>query len=147
VKWDLPQEEANDIFQAVCVDLFAEMSRLRDPRALPKWLIQATLHKCAKYRRQQARFSDEEISDETVLAEPGAEAIVVEVQREQTLRDSIAAIAGRCAEMIRMLFFESPARPYAEIAHELGLATGSIGFIRGRCLERLKKQLLSRGWK
>lgn len=147
VKWDLPKEEANDIFQAVCVDLFAELSRLREPRALPKWLIQATLHKCAKYRRQRGRFSDEEITEDVALAEPGAEAIVEEAQQEQILRDSIAAVAGRCAEMIRMLFFETPVRPYAEIAQELGLATGSIGFIRGRCLERLKKQLLSRGWK
>lgn len=147
VKWNLPHEEANDIFQAVCVDLYSELGRLREPRALPKWLIQTTLHKCAKYRRQQAHFSDAEVSEVVGPSVPGAEAIVEEVQQEQILRDSIAGVAGRCAEMIRMLFFDFPARSYAEIAQELGLATGSIGFIRGRCLERLKKQLLSRGWK
>jgi len=48
--------------------------------------------------------------------------------------------------MIRMLFFESQARPYQEIANELGIATGSIGFIRGRCLEKLKKQLEKMGF-
>jgi RNA polymerase sigma factor (sigma-70 family) len=147
VKWSLPHEEANDIFQAVCVDLYSELGRLREPLALPKWLIQTTLHKCAKYRRQQMHFSDADVSEDVGPSTPGADAIVEEVQQEQMLRDSIAGVAGRCAEMIRMLFFEFPARPYAEIAQELGLATGSIGFIRGRCLERLKKQLLSRGWK
>lgn len=147
VKWDLPREDANDIFQSVCVDLYSELSRLREPRALPKWLIQTTLHKCAKYRRQQSRLSDEEITDDSAFSDAGADAIVAEVQQEQILRDSIAAVAGRCAEMIQMLFFDTPARSYAEIAQELGLATGSIGFIRGRCLDRLKKQLLSRGWK
>lgn len=147
VKWNLPPEEANDIFQSVCVDLYTELSKLREPKALPKWLIQTTLHKCAKYRRQQSRFGDEEIAEESIIDESKADAILEEVQEEQILRDSIAAVAGRCAEMIRMLFFETPARPYSEIAEELGLATGSIGFIRGRCLDRLKRQLLSRGWK
>lgn len=147
IKWELPREEANDIFQSVCVDLYTELSNLREPKALPKWLMQTTLHKCAKYRRQQARFSDEEIAKASATEASKADSIVEEVQQEQILRDSIAAVAGRCAEMIRMLFFETPARPYSEIAEELGLATGSIGFIRGRCLDRLKKQLISRGWK
>lgn len=147
VKWALPSEEADDIFQAVCVDLYTELSRLREPRALPKWLIQTTLHKCTKYRCQQARFSDEEITEDLGPSGPATDLLIQEVQHEQILRDSIAAVAGRCAEMIRMLFFESTARPYADIAQELGIATGSVGFIRGRCLERLKKELLSRGWR
>ena len=31
--------------------------------------------------------------------------------------------------------------PSAEVARRLGLATGSIGFIRGRCLKRLEQIL------
>ena len=147
VKWELPCEEANDIFQAVCVDLYTELRHLREAKALPKWLIQTTLHKCAKYRRHEARFTGEELSEDATSSHPATEVILEEVQQEQILRESILAVSGRCVEMIRMLFFETPARSYAEIAQELGLATGSIGFIRGRCLERLKKQLLSRGWK
>lgn len=141
VKWQLPREEANDIFQAVCVDLYTELSRLREPKALPKWLIQTTLHKCARYRRYESRFSNEEVSDIDVPHARATDTLVEEIQQEQILRDSLTAVAGRCAEMIRMLFFESPARPYADIAKELGIATGSIGFIRGRCLDKLRKQL------
>jgi hypothetical protein len=48
--------------------------------------------------------------------------------------------------MIELLFFESPPLPYAEVAHRLRLAQGSIGFIRGRCLERLKKILEAKGF-
>ncbi|HVH88867.1 MAG TPA: sigma-70 family RNA polymerase sigma factor, partial [Terriglobales bacterium] len=147
IKWNLPREDANDIFQSVCVDLYADLARLREPRALPKWLIQATLHKCARLRQQESRFVDEDISDDLAPLGSGADALIEEVQQEQIVRDAIASLTTRCAEMINMLFFESPARPYSEIAKELGLATGSIGFIRGRCLERLKKALVSRGWK
>lgn len=146
VKWNLSREDANDIFQAVCVDLYSELSRLREPRALPKWLIQTTLHKCARLKQKQSRFVDDEITDELLPQEPGADRIVEEVEQEQILRNAIRGVPARCAQMIRMLFFESPARPYNEIAGELGLATGSIGFIRGRCLDKLRKQLESLGF-
>jgi DNA-directed RNA polymerase specialized sigma24 family protein len=53
---------------------------------------------------------------------------------------------ARCVQMIHMLFFETPARPYGEIAKALGLAEGSIGFIRGRCLSRLRKHLETKGF-
>jgi hypothetical protein len=36
--------------------------------------------------------------------------------------------------------------PYSEVARRLKLATGSIGFIRGRCLQRLKKILEEQGF-
>jgi hypothetical protein len=48
--------------------------------------------------------------------------------------------------MVHMLFFESPARPYEKVAEELGIATGSIGFIRGRCLKKLRRALEQEGY-
>jgi hypothetical protein len=48
--------------------------------------------------------------------------------------------------MVRLLFFENPPRPYENIAEELGMATGSIGAIRGRCLAYLRKHLEKRGF-
>src|SRR6185312_6019085 len=146
VKWNLSSEDANDVFQSVCVDLYSELSRLREPRALPKWLIQTALHKCARLKQQQSRFVDQEIPDELTPLAAGADTLIEEVEREQMLREAIAGVPARCAEMVRMLFFESPARPYGEIAKKLGLAVGSIGFIRGRCLEKVRKRLETLGF-
>jgi RNA polymerase sigma factor (sigma-70 family) len=67
------------------------------------------------------------------------------LEREQSVREAIALLPPRCAEMIRLLFYEHPPLPYAEVARRLGLATGSIGFIRGRCLQRLQKALQDLG--
>jgi RNA polymerase sigma factor (sigma-70 family) len=146
VKWNLSSEDANDVFQSVCVDLYSELSRLREPRALPKWLIQTALHKCARLKQQQSRFVDQEITEHLAPVSAAADSILAEVEQEQILRDAVAGVPARCAEMIRMLFFESPARPYGEIAKKLGLAVGSIGFIRGRCLDKLRKQLEAFGF-
>jgi DNA-directed RNA polymerase specialized sigma24 family protein len=58
----------------------------------------------------------------------------------------MSTLSPRCLRLIEMLFFESPSRPYREIARTLNLASGSIGFIRGRCLERLKTKLQRNGF-
>ena len=62
------------------------------------------------------------------------------------VREAIDALPPRCREMIELLFFEQPPLPYAEVARRLNLAPGSIGFIRGRCLKRLKQILEERGF-
>src|SRR5437588_776507 len=51
-----------------------------------------------------------------------------------------------CIEFLQLLFFQQPPLPYAEVARRMGLATGSIGFIRGRCLEKLRKALVEFGF-
>jgi DNA-directed RNA polymerase specialized sigma24 family protein len=55
-------------------------------------------------------------------------------------------LPARCRQMITLLFFEHPPQPYNEVAEKLGLARGSIGFIRGRCLKRLKRILQDKGF-
>ena len=42
--------------------------------------------------------------------------------------------------------YEEPPVPYRDLARRLGLATGSIGFIRGRCLKNLQRALEKAGF-
>ena len=141
-------EEAAEIFQAVCVDLLADLPKLREPRALPKWLMQVCYHKCLQHRRKtenQVPLPDD--ADLPLLGEePLPEDLIAQLQHEQMVRDAVSDLSPRCERLVRMLFFENPPRPYGEIAKELDLATGSIGFIRGRCLTKLKKQLEKMGF-
>jgi RNA polymerase sigma factor (sigma-70 family) len=148
IKYGLTRDEAADIFQAVCLDLVVELPRLRDPQALASWLIQNALHKAGKWKRHQQRF----VSNDPVAAardigttDRMPDAILREIQEEQALREAIGALEPRCRRMIEMLFFESPARAYRDVAAQLGLATGSIGFIRNRCLRRLRTALRKSG--
>jgi DNA-directed RNA polymerase specialized sigma subunit len=69
------------------------------------------------------------------------DALIREVQQTQALRDAVGALSDRCQRMVQMLFFETPARPYKDVAAQLGVATGSIGFLRSRCLDRLRSAL------
>lgn len=149
IRYGLPQEEAADIFQAVCLELIQELPKLREPKALPKWLMQVTAHKCFHTRRQNSRtvsHDDEvaEIPERSVPAE--AELDMREVEEGQMLREAMAALSPRCRELIHMLFYEEPKRPYQQVASSLGLATGSIGLLRQKCLDQLKKRLDALGF-
>jgi RNA polymerase sigma factor (sigma-70 family) len=144
LKQGLSRDEAADIFQAVCLDLVTELPRLRDPQALPAWLIQTTLHKVSKWRRRNDRYVPDEGTHTENAPAPEADmpdALIREVQQSQALRDAVAGLSDRCQRMVQMLFFETPARPYKDVASALGVATGSIGFLRSRCLDRLRSTL------
>jgi len=132
----------------VCLDLFSELPRLRNPEALPKWLMQVTAHKCLQLREQGAHRKEESDASaiESLPADPRLEAVLVEAEPEQIIRGALLRVKERCRNLVEMLFFEEPPRPYDEVAKSLGLATGSIGFIRGRCLEQLRRELEKGGF-
>jgi RNA polymerase sigma factor (sigma-70 family) len=148
VKYQMPPQEAADVFQAVCMELLSRLADLREPKALPAWLIRVTHHQCFRWKRQQQRVVSSD--SETGILEPEipaiAESLIRQTQEEQILREAIADLAPQCQKLVAALFFESPARPYADIAAELGLAVGSIGFTRQKCIERLRKSLRKMGF-
>lgn len=147
IKRGFSREDAADIFQAVCLDLVTELPRLREPEALPQWLIRTTSHKCCRHRVHRQRYAGAGavLADVADPASDLPESAIHEVQREQALRDAVRALPPRCRLMVEMLFFQMPAVPYAKVAARLGIATGSVGFIRGRCLDRLRTALKTAG--
>lgn len=143
MKYGFSRDDATDIFQAVCIELLSELPKLRKPKALPKWIMQVAAHKCFHHKRQMQRTEVREPGDDAFESSVAAEAegILREAEEEQILRDAMRELPPRCQRLIEMLFFEEPPRPYEQLAAELGLSTGSVGFIRQRCLERLRKRL------
>src|SRR5580700_11576364 len=148
VKYGFCADDANDIFQAICLELLSELPKLRKPKALPKWLMQVTSHKCFHRRRQQQRTEvPDDVEQQPEQAVPTqTEGILREAEEEQQLREALSMLAPRCRQLVEMLFFEEPVRPYKDVAASLGIATGSIGFIRQRCLDRLRKELVEAGF-
>ena len=148
VKYGFSPDDAGDIFQNVCIDLFTNLSKLRKIESLRSWLITVATHKCFHWKKQQKGdveldAMEQEIAEELAAAAPQ---VLQEVQEEQAVRDAIERLTPRCAQLVKLLFYEQPPVPYNEVAQKLGLATGSIGFIRGRCLNRLQKILAELGF-
>src|ERR1700720_733596 len=143
VKYGLPPHDAADVFQATCTELLVRLPEIREPRALPKWLMQVAHHECYRSKRQQQRLVSRD--GEPDLPEPETppivESVMQQTQEEQMLREAMSALSPQCRRLVELLFFETPARPYADVAKDLGLAVGSIGFTRQKCMDRLRRQL------
>jgi RNA polymerase sigma factor (sigma-70 family) len=130
------------------MELLTRLPELREPRALPKWLMQVAHHQCYRWKRQQSRVVSRDA--DLQLPEPEtpaiAESLVQQTQEEQMLREAVAALTPQCRRLVELLFFETPPRPYGQVAAELGLAIGSIGFTRQKCMDRLRRQLDAMGF-
>jgi DNA-directed RNA polymerase specialized sigma24 family protein len=72
--------------------------------------------------------------------------MLADLEKQQMIRESLEQLPARCRQMIEMLFFNHPPMPYEDVARSLNLARGSIGFIRGRCLQRLRRILEDKGF-
>ncbi len=150
IKYGASREDAADLFQAVCLELFSELANLRKVGSLRSWLITVTTHKAFHWKRKHRQRLGREVEDveEENLGEAPAAApeFIEALEREQMVREAVSRLSARCGELVRLLFFEHPPTPYSEVAQRLGLASGSIGFIRGRCLKKLQKLLDDAGF-
>jgi len=146
-KYGASPEDAADIFQAVCIEVFNSLGQLKQIESLRSRLITVSVRQSYRWKKKQARHVEldamEPDAAEGLATVPET---VQQLQQEQIVREVVAKLPPRCGELVRMLFFEQPPLPYSEVARRLGLATGSIGFMRGRALERLRKMLVQAGF-
>jgi RNA polymerase sigma factor (sigma-70 family) len=148
VKYNLSWQEAADVFQATCTELLVRLPELREPRALPKWLMQVAHHECQRLKRMNQRVVSRDAEPNLLEPQipPIAESLMQQTQEEQMLREAMKVLTPQCRRLVELLFFETPSRPYTEVAAQLGLAVGSIGFTRQKCIERLRRQLTELGF-
>jgi RNA polymerase sigma factor (sigma-70 family) len=136
--------DAADVFQLVCAELFQALPRLRSCDSLRAWIMTVASHEAYRWKRRYVKRSQregEDLETATMFAvEPPSDELE-RLERQQVVREALALLAPRCREMVQMLFFEDPPVPYQAVAAKLGLATGSIGLIRARCLKKVERAL------
>jgi RNA polymerase sigma factor (sigma-70 family) len=129
------------------MQLLEALPDLREPKSLGAWLIKVTAHRCFQWVARERRFQSFDFEGQANEGSVGLEmpeAMLHELERRRILHDAVSEVPPRCRELIRLLFFETTAVSYQEVAKKLGLAEGSIGFIRMRCLKHLRKGLEGR---
>jgi RNA polymerase sigma factor (sigma-70 family) len=137
----LDEETAADVVQGSWLNLLGSLQGIHSPIALTSWLI--TVTKREAWRVNSARRTER--PDEDVLArlpDPSDrpdEWVVADEQRKQLWR-AVGQLSDRCQRLMRVVAFTH--RPsYQEVGVALGIARGSIGPTRGRCLARLRALL------
>ena len=141
-RWQLDRTDAEDVGQAVWLRLVEQLDNLREPAALPGWLATTTQRECCRARRSRCRLAAggqaadaENVPDEQAAT---AEDELLMAERHAALREAFMELPAKCQQLLTLLITEPPT-PYAEISARLGIAIGSIGPIRRRCLDRLRR--------
>src|SRR5271168_1518284 len=101
VKYGFSADDSTDIFQAVCLDLLSELPKLRKVKALPKWIMQITAHKCFHRKQQQQRTEvlDPAAKEFEKSTPSRAQEILQEAEDEQSLRQAMAELPPRCRQL------------------------------------------------
>ena len=139
----VPDADLPDAFQYVFIELFRGLSKLEQTRYLAPWIRQTTIRHAIKLRTKSARETG--LPDGELASEDSVAADLEASETRLAVHQALSTLKDQCRELVRLLFFEEPSKSYAEIASSLGLSIGSLGQTRQRCLEALKRALLSRG--
>ena len=133
--------DAEDVGQGVWLHLVDRLAALRDPAALAGWLATTTRRECARVLRARGPRAAGYVLDADDI--PDGQAAMAEqellaAERNAALREALMRLPSCCQRLIAMLCADPPV-PYAEISTQLGIAVGSIGPTRGRCLDKLRR--------
>ncbi|MFA5910610.1 MAG: sigma-70 family RNA polymerase sigma factor [Vicinamibacterales bacterium] len=142
-KYGAPAHEAADVFQMVCIDLFLELPRLRNHESLRAWISTVATRRAYHWKRRHiiraTREDDGADPEVVVVTQPSTE--FQDAERGRLVRHAVAQLPQRYRAVIELLFFEEPPLPYQKVAQRLGVAPGSVSFLRARGLRKLERIL------
>jgi len=140
-RYQLKSADAEDVHQTVWLLLVSQLNKIRDPVALPGWLATTTRRECVRVlRAARGPHADGSGPDVETIPDQQAEMADQELlvaERHAALREALARLSPCCQRLIGKLI-EDPPLTYAQISASLSIPVGSIGPLRGRCLDRLR---------
>jgi RNA polymerase sigma factor (sigma-70 family) len=148
-RFRLSASDADDVNQTVWLRLVEHLDGLREPRALPGWLVTTTRNEALQLIRRRAR--DLPVDPGTTVFDgvrddaPDFDEAMVSDLRAQALRDALDELPEKRRELLLLLLVDPPL-PYDEISARLGIPKGSIGPTRARALEQLRSSRALRSW-
>lgn len=133
--------DCEDVSQATWVRLWRNVDQLRNPDRLAEWL--SVVARREALRHLAVRQAPTPTDDLLVLEGRAGGAVSAEDEaaardRLMRLRAAFRSLPPRCQHLLGLLVEE---RTYAEAAEALGMPAGSVGPVRSRCLDRLRRAL------
>lgn len=140
--------DAGDVVQDVFVALLKNIGKLRRTSRLLAWIVRTTRRAAWKNaRKRNTAAGHERAAAERREAHVDAdEGDLQSLEDAYMVRLAYAEIGERCRRLLDALFLDEARTSYAQIAEQLGMAVGSIGPTRQRCLEELRVALAAVGF-
>ncbi len=151
--WSIPRrlglsdDDAAEVFQQVFLALHQHLDDIEDPARLPGWLATTAHRESWRIGRKEKRARGVNL-DVDAFDDDGVpkEDAVVGWERRDLVRRALAEIGPPCEPLLLALFSAPADLNYEAVADSLGMAVGSIGPTRARCLEKLERSLAALGY-
>lgn len=142
----LDRETAEDVVQTTWLALVRSADGIAEARAVSGWLCTTARREAWRVARQGSRqtATEEDVLDRHLPDEPAPEQQVVLDDENARLWDCLKQLPERCQRLLRIVA-AAPRPDYTAIASDLDMPVGSIGPTRGRCLEKLRLELVRTG--
>jgi RNA polymerase sigma factor (sigma-70 family) len=140
----LSDSDAADVSQMVWLRLLEHINRV-DPERVGAWLVVTTRRECLRvlaFRKRVLLTYESTAFEDQPGDQPELDADMLAFERAADVREALETLPDRWQQLLGMLMADPPA-PYAEISLKIGIPIGSIGPIRGRCLDKLRLLLAS----
>jgi RNA polymerase sigma factor (sigma-70 family) len=140
-RFGLSPSETEDVAQTVWLRMVEHLGALREPHALPKWLITTGRREAMRQLSSGRRDWPQDPQQDSWPAASGGDEDPDEAldraERHEALLAGMAELPTRQRELLIMLMIDPPL-PYAVISERTGIPVGSIGPTRARAIERLR---------
>ncbi|WP_328875264.1 sigma-70 family RNA polymerase sigma factor [Streptomyces sp. NBC_00287] len=149
----LSDADAHEVYQTVWFRFAQHLGRIREPDKAGSWLASTARHESLKVLKNLRRLtptddpqlldrvSEDRTPEESLL---DSEEAAAQSERVRWLWQEFEELGDRCRQLLRVLM-STPPPSYQEVSAALGIAVGSIGPLRQRCLRRLRARLDARG--
>ncbi|MFI6562414.1 RNA polymerase sigma factor [Streptomyces sp. NPDC050534] len=149
----LSEADAHEVYQTAWFRFAQHLGRIREPEKAGAWLASTARHESLKVLKSLRRLtptddpqlldrvSDDRTPEQSFL---DLEEAAAQSERIRHLWQEFEELGERCRQLLRVLM-ATPPPSYQEVSAALGIAVGSIGPLRQRCLRRLRARLEARG--
>jgi RNA polymerase sigma factor (sigma-70 family) len=145
----LDERDVEDVAQIVWLRLLEHLEGIREPRALPKWVMTTARRESLRLARGRARTASIDLlaDDGVELPAENAEIDIGLLRSEEAraVRQGLAELPAGQRDLLLLLAVEPPLS-YREISRILRMPLGSIGPTRARGLARLRTTAALRGY-
>lgn len=139
----LSAADCEDVSQTTWMRVIQHLGKLREPEKLAHWISVSARRESLKHIQKAGRSTPVEGPEVFDRPQPSANQ-PEESALKQELRDEVllayCSLSPKCQALLGLLVAEPP-MSYDEVSATLGMARGSVGPIRGRCLKHLERAM------
>jgi RNA polymerase sigma factor (sigma-70 family) len=143
----LSAPDASDVSQTTWLRFCEHLGELSDPSRAGAWLATTARREAIRVSRIGSRQVVADPWSWLERADPSADGVdhqLLVSERDMTVQYALAVLPERCRRLL-LAAAQDPPVPYQALAESLGLAVGSVGPARGRCLEQLRRLIEEMG--